>query len=92
MCVWAILIVLGLGCIVNPIAVALNNGLGRTPAMGYNTWNAFHEKSAWIRCNSVEQHRIFHPVDEELMVQQAQRMVDLGLRDAGYMYFNVDGT
>lgn len=38
---------MGLG-IINPIALALNNGLGRTPAMGYNTWNAFHENSALL--------------------------------------------
>lgn len=38
--------VLGVG--INPWVLALNNGLGRTPAMGYNTWNAFYEKSAWL--------------------------------------------
>ncbi len=26
------------------------------------------------------------------MVAQAHRLVDLGLRDAGYKYFNLDGT
>lgn len=41
----AILLASSVG-IINPTVVALNNGLGRTPAMGYNTWNAFHENSA----------------------------------------------
>lgn len=27
-----------------PIRYCLDNGLARTPPMGYNTWNAFHEE------------------------------------------------
>lgn len=27
-----------------PFRYCLDNGLARTPPMGYNTWNAFHEE------------------------------------------------
>src|SRR5581483_7505410 len=52
---------------------ALDNGLARTPPMGFNDWNAFH-------CS----------VNETLMKQIADTIVSTGLRDAGYVYVNVD--
>ncbi|KAK3268672.1 alpha-galactosidase, variant 2, partial [Cymbomonas tetramitiformis] len=52
---------------------ALDNGLGRTPQMGFNTWNHFG-------CN----------INENLIRATADRLVALGLRDAGYKYVNLD--
>ena len=31
-----------LSCLLVCLAVCLNNGLGRTPPMGWNSWNRFH--------------------------------------------------
>jgi len=54
-------------------AAALENGLARTPPMGWNTWNKF-------QCD----------VSEALIKQMADALVTTGLRDAGYVYLNVD--
>ncbi|KAJ3096817.1 hypothetical protein HDU97_005561 [Phlyctochytrium planicorne] len=55
--------------------IALNNGLGRTPAMGWNSYNYF-------ACDP-------GPTDA-VVRQMADKMVELGLRDAGYVYVNLD--
>jgi alpha-galactosidase len=47
--------------------------LGKTPAMGWNSWNTF-------ACN----------IDEALIKQTADLMVSTGMRDAGYIYLNLD--
>ena len=47
--------------------------LGRTPQMGWNSWNKFG-------CN----------IDENLIKATADEMVSTGLRDAGYIYLNLD--
>ena len=57
-----------------PAALALNNGLGRTPARGWNAWNS-------IRCEGL---------NEKLIREVADAMVSSGLRDAGYTYVNID--
>jgi alpha-galactosidase len=54
-------------------AAAWDNGVARTPPMGWNSWNKF-------QCN----------VSEELIRQTADALVSTGLRDAGYVYLNVD--
>jgi alpha-galactosidase len=54
-------------------AAALENGVARTPPMGWNSWNKF-------QCN----------VDENLIKQTADALVATGLRDAGYVYLNID--
>ena len=53
---------------------SLDNGLGRTPARGWNAWNAF-------RCEGL---------NEGLIREIADAMVSSGLRDAGYKYVNID--
>lgn len=50
-----------------------DNGLARTPPMGWNSWNRFH-------CD----------VSDQLIRQIADAMVSSGMRDAGYVYLNVD--
>ncbi|KAH7927009.1 glycoside hydrolase [Leucogyrophana mollusca] len=54
-------------------AVSLNNQLARTPAMGWNPYNAF-------LCDTTE----------EQYRAAAQNLIDTGLKDAGYEYFNLD--
>jgi hypothetical protein len=52
---------------------ALDNGLARTPPMGWNSWNIFHGD-----------------IDENKIKQIADAMVSSGMRDAGYIYLNLD--
>jgi alpha-galactosidase len=58
-----------LGCV-----AALDNGVGLTPAMGWNSWNRF-------RCEGL---------NEDLIKEVASAIVSTGLRDAGYQYVNID--
>ena len=53
---------------------ALENGLGQTPAMGYNTWNDF-------QCEGVSARNISKVAD---------KMVALGLPQLGYKYLIID--
>ncbi|XP_006460642.1 hypothetical protein AGABI2DRAFT_70106 [Agaricus bisporus var. bisporus H97] len=46
---------------------------GRLPALGWNTWNAYH-------CE----------IDEAKVLAAAHSFVELGLKDAGYEYVNID--
>ena len=52
---------------------ALDNGLARTPPMGWNSWNIFHEN-----------------INENLIKQIADAIVESGMKDAGYIYLNLD--
>ena len=52
---------------------ALDNGLARTPPMGWNSWNCFA-----------------HNIDENKIKEVADAMVSTGLKDAGYIYLNLD--
>ncbi|KAG7363639.1 alpha-galactosidase [Nitzschia inconspicua] len=54
--------------------VAYDNGVGLTPPMGWNHWNAFH-------CDGL---------NEGLIHDTAHAMVDLGLAELGYVYLNID--
>lgn len=56
-------------------ALGLDNGVERTPAMGYNTWNDF-------RCGS--------DLNSSAVRALADAMVSLGLAAKGYTYLNVD--
>ncbi len=52
---------------------ALNNGLVKTPPMGWNSWNCFHEN-----------------ITEAKIKQIADLMATNGMKDAGYIYLNLD--
>jgi hypothetical protein len=56
-----------------PLTAGLNNGVGRTPAMGYNTWNDF-------RCSGIS---------AENVMKVADKMVELKLASFGYEYVNI---
>ncbi|KAH8742296.1 glycoside hydrolase superfamily [Diaporthe sp. PMI_573] len=50
------------------------NGLGKTPALGWNSWNQGG-------CNAAS---------AAVALNTAKAFVDLGLKDAGYLYVNID--
>ncbi len=52
-----------------------DNGLARTPPMGWNSWNHFHRN-----------------VDDKTVRETADAMVSSGMKDAGYVYINIDDT
>jgi alpha-galactosidase len=56
-------------------AVALENGLARTPPMGFNNWNATGCTSAF---------------NESFVLGVADTFVSAGLKDVGYQYVNID--
>ncbi|GAA4640157.1 NPCBM/NEW2 domain-containing protein [Actinoallomurus vinaceus] len=58
-----------------PPAAALENGLARTPQMGFNNWNATH-------CDA--------DFNEDMVKNIADLFVSSGLKDAGYQYVNLD--
>ena len=67
---WGLTLVMVLGA--SP-ARALENGLARTPPMGWNGQNKFG-------CN----------VSDELVRKMAYALIATGMRDAGYVYVNLD--
>ncbi len=52
-----------------------DNGLAKTPPMGWNSWNKFSSR-----------------VDDATVREIADAMVSSGMRDAGYVYINIDDT
>jgi len=52
-----------------------DNGLARTPPMGWNSWNKFAGK-----------------VDDAVVRSIADAMVTSGMKQAGYLYINIDDT
>lgn len=54
--------------------ISLDNGLGLTPAMGFNTWNKLH-------CDDI---------NEDKLKDIAKSIKEKGLLDLGYNYFNID--
>ncbi len=52
-----------------------DNGLARTPPMGWNSWNKFAGK-----------------VDDATVRAIADAMASSGMKDAGYIYINIDDT
>ncbi len=52
-----------------------DNGLAKTPPMGWNSWNKFAGR-----------------VDDATVREIADAMVSSGMKDAGYIYINIDDT
>jgi alpha-galactosidase len=52
-----------------------DNGIARTPAMGWNSWNKFAGR-----------------VDDAAVRAMADAMASNGMREAGYVYVNIDDT
>ncbi|KAG7349888.1 alpha-galactosidase [Nitzschia inconspicua] len=62
---------------------SLDNGLARTPPMGWLSWERF---GCQTNCDRFPDTCI----SESFYLTQAELMVDLGLREAGYVYVNID--
>jgi alpha-galactosidase len=58
-----------------PLHPVRDNGLARTPPMGWNSWNQFANR-----------------VDDVIVRGIADAMARNGMRDAGYVYVNIDDT
>ena len=73
---WCLVGALLLGCLVlggGPVR-ALDNGVARTPPMGWNSWNKF-------ACDGI---------NEKVVRAAADSMVSNGMKDAGYEFVNLD--
>ncbi|KAL3879987.1 hypothetical protein ACJMK2_032259 [Sinanodonta woodiana] len=76
LCVPIILILL-------PLTTTLDNGLAKTPPMGWMHWERF-------RCNLNCTDDPDNCISEKLFMQMADHMVADGYRDAGYEYVAID--
>ncbi|OQR70683.1 alpha-N-acetylgalactosaminidase isoform 1 [Tropilaelaps mercedesae] len=65
------------------LTVALDNGLGLTPVMGWLSWQRY-------RCNIDCENQPDECISESLYKRMADRLVAEGYRDAGYVYVNID--
>lgn len=66
-----------------PGTTALDNGLARTPTMGWLHWERFE-------CNTDCQEEPESCISEQLFMQMAELMVSDGWKDAGYEYLCID--
>ena len=57
-----------------PSAHALDNGVARTPPMGWNSWNKFACKG----------------LNEQVVRATADAIASNGMKDAGYVFVNLD--
>ncbi|KAF1676037.1 Alpha-N-acetylgalactosaminidase, partial [Pygoscelis papua] len=64
-------------------ALALENGLARTPPMGWLAWERF-------RCNVDCRADPRNCISETLFFEMADRLAEDGWRDLGYEYINID--
>jgi alpha-galactosidase len=71
----AVVALVGSGVLGAVPALALDNGLARTPQMGFNNWNL-------TQCGS--------QFNEAFVEGIADTLVSTGLKDAGYRYVNLD--
>ncbi|VDK28957.1 unnamed protein product [Gongylonema pulchrum] len=73
-----------LGPVIYTLAVsALENGLARTPPMGWMSWTKFYCEMDCVR-------HPFSCIHERLYMDMADRMVEDGYLEAGYQYVHVD--
>ena len=68
---------------VSQLASGLENGLARTPPMGWLAWERF-------RCNTDCANDPHNCISERLFMQMADLIVAEGYQDVGYSYINVD--
>ncbi|KAK3593553.1 hypothetical protein CHS0354_018638 [Potamilus streckersoni] len=66
-----------------PIIWALNNGLARTPPMGWLSWQRF-------RCNTNCEEDPDNCISEKLYMRMAELLVKEGYQKVGYEYVNID--
>ncbi|GIY49303.1 alpha-N-acetylgalactosaminidase [Caerostris extrusa] len=61
----------------------LENGLARTPPMGWLAWERF-------KCNTNCYSDPDNCISEKLFMKMADKLVEEGYRDAGYVHINID--
>jgi alpha-galactosidase len=72
---WSVLLALCLATSHAAVPAAASASLAATPQMGFNNWNSTHCRAEF---------------NEAMIRGIADKFVDLGLRDAGYRYVNID--
>jgi alpha-galactosidase len=75
--VWSLYVIgfaAALGALAAAPAHALDNGVARTPPMGWNSWNKFACKG----------------INEKVVREAADQMASSGMKDAGYQYVIID--
>ncbi|CAC5424715.1 NAGA [Mytilus coruscus] len=70
-------------CALLPFTSGLDNGLARTPPMGWMSWERF-------RCNIDCKNDPHNCISAKLLMQMADRMAEDGYLEAGYEYLSVD--
>uniref|UniRef100_A0A8C7YS43 Alpha-galactosidase n=1 Tax=Oryzias sinensis TaxID=183150 RepID=A0A8C7YS43_9TELE len=70
-------------CVLCGSTLALNNGLMRTPPMGWLAWERF-------RCDIDCQNDPKNCISENLFMDMADRLSEDGWRELGYVYINID--
>lgn len=68
-----------------PLALSSSNGLARTPAMGWNSWNWIGVSGTTDRCKS-DPYRCH---SEKTFRDMTDAVVSSGLGEAGYEYINL---
>ena len=68
---------------VSQLAFGLENGLARTPPMGWLAWERF-------RCNTDCANDPHNCISERLFRQMSDLIVSDGYQEVGYTYINVD--
>ncbi|XP_065909660.1 alpha-N-acetylgalactosaminidase-like [Dysidea avara] len=64
-------------------ALALNNGVARTPPMGWLAWERF-------ACNTDCANDPENCISEHLFLDMGKKLVELGFKDVGYEFVNID--
>ena len=74
------------------ISRRLKNGVGVTPAMGFNNWNSGLCRFSQPLSSTQHTHKTSLASSAATALAAASAFVSLGLRDAGYEYINTDDT
>ncbi|XP_077131293.1 alpha-N-acetylgalactosaminidase isoform X1 [Ranitomeya variabilis] len=77
------LLFVGIVFALSSLVSSLDNGLVMTPPMGWMTWERY-------RCNIDCETDPDNCIGEELIKRIADKMVDSGWRDLGYVYISID--
>uniref|UniRef100_A0A3Q3JUH5 Alpha-galactosidase n=2 Tax=Monopterus albus TaxID=43700 RepID=A0A3Q3JUH5_MONAL len=75
--------VLVLASALSVTTLALDNGLMRTPPMGWLAWERF-------RCDTDCEHDPKNCISENLFIDMADRLSEDGWKELGYVYVNID--
>ncbi|EEB89051.1 hypothetical protein MPER_12900 [Moniliophthora perniciosa FA553] len=76
-----------------PPAKALDNGVGRLPSRSYGLQQYVNPSVVTLAFSEIKPlaWNAYHcDINETVIMQNAQLLVDLGLRDVGFTYMNID--